>query len=479
MLGHFTRQAERGLLGVFIAVLIWAPWPLGSNRPWAVAFLAGALWLLLAAALWLRAQAPSGLPQSRGASSGLGQAAWPLALLVAFVLWVAWQLTPWGHTDEPYGTRLYLLRSLAYTAGFALVPVLACNARRRLLLLYGLLTAAVLQALLAIVLFSTQAQYELLGFVFQQGQRATGTFPNPDHLANYMAMGVAAGVAVMLAQMQPRTRQLVGWQAHLKAALEFMLSTKMLVRFTLVLLVIALVLTRSRMGNGAFFAGLLLVALWAMRRSTALRKPAALLVASLLVVDIIVVGQWVGLDKVVNRLQATDVLVAHKQEAEAAAAGQPYTQARREESLEERLRAAHDTLYAVEARPWHGWGGGSFYSVFPGFKRSELLNLRWDHAHNDYVQIAADVGWPGLGLLVGVFALTLRRVARLIRSPDAHERGIACGVALAMFCALLHGMVDFNLHIASNALTLSVILAVAWSMQSAGRSAGKAPQTRK
>jgi hypothetical protein len=64
------------------------------------------------------------------------------------------------------------------------------------------------------------------------------------------------------------------WQERLAAAAAFVMSPKMLVRLSLVVMVIALVLTRSHMGNGAFVISMLLVglALWlAMGLATGLR----------------------------------------------------------------------------------------------------------------------------------------------------------------------------------------------------------------
>lgn len=67
-------------------------------------------------------------------------------------------------------------------------------------------------------------------------------------------------------------------------------------------------------------------------------------------------------------------------------------------------------------RPLYGWGAGGYRFLFPKFQqtRPEILwsdqkrkrgYLFWEYAHNDWIQIAAEVGYVGLGLIgAGLFA---------------------------------------------------------------------------
>jgi O-antigen ligase len=387
-----------------------------------------------------------------------------LALLVLFTAWTSLQLTALGYTEDAHETRIYVLRCIGYVGAFWLVQLLVTSDRRRMALLVGLLSAGVVQALIAMVLFSGASHYEYMGLDFAQGTRATGTFPQADALSNYLLLTFSAGLAVMLMQMgharpSPRTAK---WQHRVQAALEFMMSGKMVVRLMLVTLVIALVLTRSRMGNGTFFLGLFLVAAWVMARSVDLRKSAGILVVSLLVVDLIVIGQWVGLSKVLTRMEATEIAAEAASDATSTTAAA--TALHREETLEERMRPVRDAVAMLRERPWTGFGGGAFYNAFTRYK-VESLPLPYNHAHNDYVEIAADVGLPGLLLLAGVVLLTAVRAFRLMQDgSSAHARGVAAGVGMGLLCALLHALVDLNLQINANAMTLTVLLAVVWSV---------------
>lgn len=81
------------------------------------------------------------------------------------------------------------------------------------------------------------------------------------------------------------------------------------------------------------------------------------------------------------------------------------------------------------------------------------------------MEIAADVGLVGLLLLATAVLMTAWRVFRLMQDgSSAHARGVAAGVGMGLLCALLHALVDLNLQINANAMTLTVLLAVVWSV---------------
>jgi len=147
---------------------------------------------------------------------------------------------------------------------------------------------------------------------------------------------------------------------------------------------------------------------------------------------------------------------------------------RREESLEERLFAARYALGMVKERPLLGFGGGTFHSAFPRFKGEHPLGL-YEHAHNDYVEVAADTGLPGLLLLLTLVAASLWRAVRALSDrSEPHVRGAAAAVVMATLSMAVHSFVDFNMHVPANALTFSAILAMAWCLPSSGKS----PQSR-
>lgn len=461
-----TTLAGRLAFGALLVALVWAPLPLASNRPWSLALLTLWVWGALGLAAWDLASAwrlgsRSGVRRLRGA-------AWPLGLSAGFCALVAAQLA-WGTPDgalfktlDPFQTRLYLLAALLYGGAMALVVLVVNTPQRCMGVLGGVAGAGLLQASIAVLLFSTGGRYEYLFYDFVQGNRATGTFANPDHLAGYMELCLSAGLGLLLTQFVPGDGTAGrGWQARLKATLEFVMSPKMLMRLALVVLVVALVQTHSRMGNGAFFISMLLVGGLVALRSPRLRRPALWLVASMALVDVLIVGQWVGLDRVVTRLQAT---AEASSETVATFGRVGEVPPPREESLAQRMNTPYlSATLLVPQQPVLGHGGGSFRAAIQPVKPLSMQSALWDHAHNDYVQVAVDTGIVGVLLWMGIGLATAVRAWRLL--PDTQtrlNRGMGVAAVMALSTMGLHSVVDFNLHIPANAMTFAVLLALPW-----------------
>jgi O-antigen ligase len=397
--------------------------------------------------------------------AGGAPTAWaPLGLLAGLAGLVALQLCLPGGTADVFQTRQYLLRTLLYAGAFGLTLAAARSRLDARWVLMGLVLSGVLQALLAVVLFSVSGEYLLFFTSFLQGGRATGTYPNPDHLAGLMELCLAAGLGLMVTQFSNDGPPVRTTKQRLLALLKFVMSRKMLLRLMLVVMVIALVMTHSRMGNGAFFVSLMLVGALVAWRSVKLRQPALWLIASMVVVDVFVIGQLIGLDKVVTRLNGTEVSL--QEPAEPGADGAPLPPGPpKEETLEQRLRPARATLQLVQQKPWLGHGAGTFETVFPQARTPDVLAMPFDHAHNDYVQQAAEVGLLGLLLWVGVGLLAGWRALRLLADDQPRQsRGVAVACLVALACLGLHSVVDFNLQIPANAFSFSVLLALPFGL---------------
>ena len=144
---------------------------------------------------------------------------------------------------------------------------------------------------------------------------------------------------------------------------------------------------------------------------------------------------------------------------------------RREQSLAERLDVPLLSLKLVAQRPWFGHGGGTYATALPSLKREDLVE-HWDHAHNDYVQVASDTGLVGLLLWLTAGVASAWRALQLVRDQQAPvNRGLGVAALMACACMGLHSMVDFNLHIPANALTFTVLLATVWALPRTSRRA--------
>lgn len=443
--------------------LVWAPLPLGGRPAWAQGLLAILIWLLVLA--YMIGATFGGHARFRGRLLG---AALPLALIAGFAAVTAAQLaapsamSAWLHTGDAYQSQLYLLTTLVHLAAYTLVVLCIDTAERCQQVLLVVVGSGVVQALLAVGLYSTGASYQYMFTTFDAGGRISGTFTNPDHLAGYMELCLSAGLGLMLAQFGGSAHQAArGWRQNTVLALSFLMSSKMLLRLMLVVMVVALVMTHSRMGNGAFFLALLLVGGVVAMVSQRLRRPALWLVASMALVDVFIIGQWVGLDRVVERMQGT----AQSTAADAALFGATSITPLpgREESVQDRLQVPLMSLPLVAQRPWFGHGGGAYYLSLARIKPAGFPQW-WNHAHNDFVEIAVDTGLVGLGLLLLAAGATAWRATRLLRDSQPRlKRGVGAAALMGLSCMGLHSMVDFNLQIPSNSMTLVVLIALVWA----------------
>jgi len=143
----------------------------------------------------------------------------------------------------------------------------------------------------------------------------------------------------------------------------------------------------------------------------------------------------------------------------------------REESVEQRQIPARYTLDLIQDFGWVGTGAGSFYGAFLRYRPPGDGFI--DHAHNDYAETAANLGWTGLALKALLVLLSIGVCVRTLLRRQSHmARGIAFGVLMATVGMAIHATVDFSLQIPANALLMVVILALGWSaamLPTAGR----------
>lgn len=438
--------------------LVLLPLPWGSNRDWLWPL--GLLWFSLTS-LWLARKVLSGrwvVPDLKP----LRWAFWALLawLLVGLLHWLP--LPGLGHqpvmgigagwpalSADPAASLLQWLKTLMYAQVFMLTLLLA-RTRVRLKWLLGMLVlSGTVQALWGSFAMLTGSDSAFMGARAEGAGRAAGSFINPNHLAGYLEMCLAIGIGWMVAELQGQ-RQSESWRARLREWAALLLSGKARLRLALVLMVVGLVLTGSRSGNIAFMLALTVtgaLALLLMQRPT---KPLVIFLASIVLVDVLVVGTWFGADRVIESVS--------RQTTAMDGAAEPSSG-----SLDpERRAVTQETLSMWLDAPWLGHGGGSFRSVFPAYQDEDVGPSFFDHAHNDYAQLLAEYGvlgaLPMLLLIGGALALSC---AAMRKRHDRGLQGLAFSATLGILALLVHSATDFNLQIPANAATFAVLLALA------------------
>jgi len=77
--------------------------------------------------------------------------------------------------------------------------------------------------------------------------------------------------------------------------------------------------------------------------------------------------------------------------------------------------------------------------------------VRWDKAHNDYLQILWETGLIGATLVLGGVLLFVRRAWwPAVHQPRGQLDLFRLGLAMALLSIAIHSLVDFNLQIGAN-----------------------------
>ncbi len=132
-------------------------------------------------------------------------------------------------------------------------------------------------------------------------------------------------------------------------------------------------------------------------------------------------------------------------------------------SQRDRIEIWRDTLQLNSAFKWTGCGLGAFKQGFFQYQTVAPVNTV-DFAHNDYLQIVAELGIPG-SLLAAVLAgwIATKVLAVVLWRRSARNWQLAVGLVASIVTLAVHSLADFNLYIPANALALAWLSGVAVS----------------
>jgi O-antigen ligase len=300
---------------------------------------------------------------------------WLFVPLFGVVAWGAVQLRA-GWSIYPFATLSDLTRWGTYCAVLLLAVQLFGEGSgrrewfRRVFVVYAL-------ALALISVFQHFFGNGKIYWLFTSAEPAgLGPFLNRDHYASFIALALPVAVVEIL----KRPRQ--AWFYALTAAVLYATAVA-----------------------GASRAGFVLLTLEVVLLSMLLALPGRSVLA--LAGLILVFGFVVGWGSLYERLQAPD----------------PYA-GRRE--------VAAATVQMIKAKPWRGFGLGTWTRVYPAYAQKDF-GVFINAAHNDWLQWAADGGVPVVACL---FALFLGSCAVVRKAPWA----------LGVPILFLHGIIDFPMQ---------------------------------
>jgi O-antigen ligase len=247
-----------------------------------------------------------------------------------------------------------------------------------------------------------------------------GPYVNRNHFAGLVELLIPPGLAILILRAERRDQ------------------LPLVSLFTL-FPIGALFLSASRGGILSLFAeiGLLAILIFFRRRE---RKE--LVAAGLVIVLAIALVSWLGIGRAIERFASYKTL---------------------EVSEGRRIEMLHGTWRIFLDHPLTGTGFGTLQDVFPPYE-TVYDGLIVNHSHNDYVELLSDAGLVG-GLCGLAFLVLLAWIGWKNLAADRNGMRLAfhVGALVACFGLLVHSIVDFNLHIPSNALVFLLLAALATS----------------
>lgn len=416
----------------YLLILVWAPLPLASNRLWSMSLLATLVFSLFG--IWvyklLKEQDRFSRPLIKS---------WPaLILLVSAVGWSSIQTFEATNLSiSPNDSNHDSLFGWALVCYFILTLQLI-NSRKRLVLLgYTLVGSGLFQAVYGSLM--TLTGYEFTFFIPKDSYQgvSTGTFINRNSQAGYLVMCVSIGIGLMISTLNDEGSH--SWRERGRRWLTALLSKKIILRISLLIIVAGLVMTHSRMGNTSFFVSLMAMGVLGLILSRKATRSMIVLLTSLLILDVFVVGTFFGVEKVAQRLQTTSI------------------------EKESRDEVTLTTIEMAKLQPFSGTGAGTFYTAFPEHRTEEIGRGFYVNTHNDYLEFVSEFG------VIGTLPLALLMIGSLgaglyaqYKRKNKVLRGMAFGSSMSILAMMIHATVDFNLQMPANALTFMVVMALAW-----------------
>jgi O-antigen ligase len=258
----------------------------------------------------------------------------------------------------------------------------------------------------------------------------TGTFVNRNYFAGYLLMVIPLSIGFFFSRDADQPWRLGNWR-HRLSSLD---GKTLLLGFGLILMILGLLLSASRMGIVSLLISFSLISLLFRdpRRGTKISRMPVLIFGLALLW-----AAWIGLDAVMSRFFTIS------------------------EGLESRWMIWANTLGILKDFLFLGSGLGTFTEAFSMYRSFHIVGLI-THAENDFLQLASEVGLFGAGLLLILFLFLFFATVLGIRSHShgRPQRYIGIGGLVGVLALMFHSIVERNIQVPANAF----LYVVMWAM---------------
>lgn len=442
-----------------LAVVLIAPLPFGSDRPWSESTLSLCVGLLLLA--WVATTAFKRVPVR------IKPVMWlPIGMFLAVVAWGflqsvkgvswAWQHPLWhelpailGHSVagtislNPFASANSVMKLMAYGGIFWLAMMLCRSGTRSLRGIQLVAGAGFVYAIYGIVVF-------VFGFetvIFTEKKYyigdLTSTFINRNNYATYAGLGLVCAFS-MIVKAVGELQMAHGGRSVLRKTIEDLLRNQLPYVVMVLVLLMALLQTHSRMGLLSTAVGLVAILGCGWASGLLPRKSLLILLAAFLAmggVAFLVSGD-VTLGRILDTLNF------------------------------DRIPIFRLAIVAIADAPWLGTGYGTFGEVFRIYRDTTLTQpVDYDLAHNTYLELVLELGLPAAALLIcSILSIVLICIAG-VRTRRRNVIFPCIAVASSVLVGV-HSLTDFSGQIPAVAATFSFLLGVGCgqSWRSTGRS---------
>ena len=337
----------------------------------------------------------------------------------------------------PHNTLFGFFKLLAYLAAFILAAYSFEPREGRSVLAPGLLVLGTLEAGYGIVQYLTGYQ-KIFGFTKQfYTEEATGTYINHNHFAGLLELVIPFAAMMVFYNLQSRPGQGGAERWRGRPGRSGLDPRIVFYAFILVLLLVGVVFSHSRMGMFSVLTSLILMGLLGLLGEG---RRAWMIITLLVIACSMTYAVWIGLDPVVKRFELISP----------GGIENPYS----------RFSIWKQVDGIVKDYPGVGTGLGTFAVAFRRYQTS-LLDLQVDHAHNDYLEVATDTGITGaLLLFVPILWLLVKMILAYAGARNPYRRSVLLACIGSATALLIHSTMDFNLQIPANALVFAVVLGI-------------------
>lgn len=325
------------------------------------------------------------------------------------------------------------MMTVVLTTFYLLCRAAATSARDIMVLLVGLVVVGTAEALYGLLNLLSGNEYLLIYKREMFLDCATGTLIGRAHFAYLMEM--TAPISMALLAVEARQARVYHTTDSTGRAVAAATAT--------VAMLLALIFSRSRMGIMAIVgASIIVIGLSRLLAPAKLgdeepRGSKRSLAVALTLAAVLAFGVLIGLEAVFERFTELEY-----------------------DFQASRQKAWMATLSMFRDAPLFGHGWGTFRELVVGYQPRPTGDF-FAHAHNEYLEVLAEGGIVGIGIVGYLLYLYARRLVEALgKQLDYRQRTIIIGLGVATTSVLLHSVADFGLRIPGIALAFMVALAV-------------------